>query len=84
MSWPTNPFNGQQVQISGIVYEYDATNGTWNKVGGVETINIIADTVQTPEITVTGNAYLGYNANVHIEGGGTDYVLITDGAGNLS
>jgi hypothetical protein len=83
MSWPANPYNGQQVQISGIIYEYDDANGTWNKVGGADTINIIADTVQTPELTVTGNAYLGPPANVHIEGGSDAYVLTTDGAGNL-
>jgi hypothetical protein len=37
MSWPVSPTNGQQVEINGILYEYDATEGVWNRIGYVPT-----------------------------------------------
>lgn len=40
--------------------------------------------INTPTLTVTGNTSLGNVGNVKITGGSANYVLKTDGAGNLS
>lgn len=50
-------------------------------VTGNVTVN---DTVSTSNLVVTGTSNLGNIANVHIAGGTTDQVLVTDGTGNLS
>jgi len=88
MSWPANPTNGQQVQINGILYEFNTSNNTWDRVGGfgVNAFNdaIVANSVQTKDLTVTRSADLGSVADLTISGGEPGYVIITDGAGNLS
>jgi len=83
MSWPVSPTNGQQVEINGILYEYDATEGVWNRIGYVPT-GISIPFLQTPNLVVTESADLGDIGNVTITGGSANYVIITDGAGNLS
>ena len=42
MAWPSNPTNGQQVTISGILYQYNSSLGVWNKVQ-LSTPTYIAD-----------------------------------------
>lgn len=82
MSWPTSPINGQQVEINGILYQYSSTDNAWSRIGFVPAgVNI--PFLQTPNLSVTGNADLGNVGNVRITGGSADFVLKTDGAGNL-
>ena len=82
MSWPSSPINGQQVEINGILYQYSSTDNAWSRVGFVPAgINI--PFLQTPNLSVTGNASLGNVGNVRITGGSANFVLQTDGAGNL-
>lgn len=50
-------------------------------VNGTATIN---GNINTSNITVSGITSLGSNANVKITGGSSNYLLSTDGAGNLS
>jgi len=83
MSWPVNPVNGQRVQINGVLYEFNAANETWDKVGGYPD-NIIAEFVQTPNLIVTDRATFTDAGNVKIQGGFDGYVLTTDGLGNLT
>lgn len=83
MSWPVSPINGQQVEINGILYEYDSANTVWNRIGFVPTGITIAS-LQTPNLVVTASADLGDVGNVRITGGTSGYVLRTDGAGNLT
>ena len=83
MSWPISPTNGQQVEINGILYEYDSANTVWNRIGFVPTGITIAS-LQTPNLVVTASADLGDVGNVHIYGGTSGYVLQTDGTGNLT
>lgn len=54
---------------------------------GTGDITIIIDSngnVATPSLTVTGVSNLGDVSNVKITGGSANYVLTTDGLGNLS
>jgi hypothetical protein len=83
MSWPVSPTNGQQVEINGILYEYSSTDGVWNRIGFVPT-GISLPFLQTPNLTVTNLADLGNVGNVRITGGTANYILRTDGAGNLT
>lgn len=65
-----------------------------NSVGGFSVkdivtgnITVIIDdsgNVSTPDLTVSGVSHLGDVANVKITGGVANYVLTTDGTGNLS
>ena len=32
MAWPSNPTNGQQITVGGILYQYSSALGVWNKV----------------------------------------------------
>jgi hypothetical protein len=63
-----------------------AINTRYNSKAG--SIGVYTDvtvgTSGTGNLTVNGNTNLGSNANVYISGGDPDYVLSTDGAGNLS
>jgi hypothetical protein len=82
MSWPATPTNGQQVEINGILYQYSSTDNAWSRIGFVPAgINI--PFLQTPNLSVTGNTSLGNVGNVRITGGSADFVLKTDGTGNL-
>jgi hypothetical protein len=81
MSWPVSPTNGQQVEINGILYEYNSTDGVWNRIGFVPT-GITLPFLQTPNLTVTNLADLGNIGNVRITGGSANYIIQTDGAGN--
>jgi hypothetical protein len=83
MSWPSNPVNGQQILINGVLYQYNLSNDTWDKVGGSSN-NLLADFVQTPTLIVTEKSHLGNAANVEITGGTAGFVLQTDGTGNLA
>lgn len=83
MSWPVSPTNGQQVEINGILYEYNSTDGVWNRIGFVPT-GITLPFLQTPNLTVTNLADLGNIGNVRITGGSANYIIQTDGAGNLT
>ena len=83
MSWPVSPINGQQVEINGILYEYNSTDGVWNRIGFVPT-GISLPFLQTPNLTVTNLADLGNIGNVRITGGSANYIIQTDGAGNLT
>ena len=83
MSWPVSPTNGQQVEINGILYEYNSTDGVWNRIGFVPT-GISLPFLQTPNLTVTNLADLGNIGNVRITGGSANYIIQTDGAGNLT
>ena len=54
---------------------------------GTGDITIVIDSngnVNTPSLTVTGVSNLGDVSNVKITGGSANYVLTTDGLGNLS
>ena len=83
MSWPANPIDGQQVTINGVLYQYDATPGVWNRVGsGVSSVAV--DSFTAANLTVTNLASLGDVGNVRISGGNAGYSLVTDGEGNLS
>ena len=88
MSWPQNPTNGQQVQINGILYAFNTSNNTWDRLGGfgvnAVTDSIAADNVQAKDLTVTRSADLGSVADITIAGGTSGYVMTTDGAGNLT
>ena len=64
-----------------------------NSVGGFSVKDISGNTViiidsngnvSTPDLTVSGVSQLGDVANVKITGGLANYVLTTDGLGNLS
>ena len=64
-----------------------------NSVGGFSVKDFSGNTViiidsngnvSTPDLTVTGVSRLGDVANVKITGGSANYVLTTDGTGNLS
>ena len=46
--------------------------------------NSSSNTLTVTNVTTTGTANLGSNANVKISGGSNGYVLTTDGSGNLS
>jgi len=83
MTWPVSPINGQQVEINGILYEYNSTDGVWNRIGFVPT-GITLPFLQTPNLTVTNLADLGNIGNVRITGGSANYIIQTDGAGNLT
>jgi hypothetical protein len=83
MSWPVSPTNGQQVEINGILYEYNSTDGVWNRIGFVPT-GITLPFLQTPNLVVTQSADLGNIGNVRITGGSANYIIQTDGAGNLT
>jgi hypothetical protein len=83
MTWPVSPTNGQQVEINGILYEYNSTDGVWNRIGFVPT-GITLPFLQTPNLTVTNLADLGNIGNVRITGGSANYIIQTDGAGNLT
>jgi hypothetical protein len=83
MSWPANPVNGQRVQINGVLYEFNAANETWDRIGGYPD-NFIVEFLQTPNLVVTGRATFTDAGNVKIQGGFANYVLVTDGSGNLS
>ena len=83
MSWPTDPTNGQQVTINGVLYQYDATRGVWNRVGsGVSSVAV--DSFTVANLTVTNLASLGDASSVRISGGNLGYALVTDGNSNLS
>lgn len=83
MSWPATPSDGQQVTISGILYQYDSTPGVWNRVGSGAS-SVAVDSFTTSNLTVTNHAYLGAVENITISGGGNGYSLTTDGSGNLN
>lgn len=83
MSWPVSPTNGQQVEINGILYEYNSTDGVWNRIGFVPT-GITLPFLQTPNLVVTQSADLGNIGNVRITGGSANFIIQTDGAGNLT
>lgn len=57
MSWPTNPINGQQVEINGILYRYDSTASVWNRVGQ-DPITVSNNSFTTAGLYVTGLAQL--------------------------
>ena len=88
MSWPQNPSNGQQVQINGILYEFNTSNNTWDRLGGFGvnpiTESVVSDVIQAKDLTVTRSADLGSVADITIAGGTSGYVMTTDGAGNLT
>jgi hypothetical protein len=48
------------------------------------TVSLANSTTINGNLTVTGNSNLGSNSNVFISGGSANFVLSTDGAGNLS
>lgn len=83
MSWPANPNDGQQVTINGVLYQYDATPGVWNRVGAGAS-SVAVDSFTAANLTVTNHAHLGDISNVTISGGTDGYSLTTDGQGNLS
>jgi hypothetical protein len=83
MSWPANPNDGQQVTINGVLYQYDATPGVWNRVGAGAS-SVAVDSFTAANLTITNHAHLGDISNVTISGGTNGYSLTTDGAGNLS
>lgn len=59
--------------------------GVSNSTANTTTTVIYANTdIQTANISVTGTANLGSVSNIIITGGTANYVLKTDGAGNLS
>jgi hypothetical protein len=68
---PTRPYGNSNVQ---------AFLNVGSDYGGNQVQNI----VMSGDIHVGGESYLGPVGNVHIEGGTYNYVLITDGTGNLS
>ena len=82
MSWPASPTNGQKVEINGILYQYSSTDNAWSRIGFVPA-GIDIPFLSTPNLVVTANADLGNVGNVRITGGAADFVLKTDGAGNL-
>jgi len=88
MSWPQNPSNGQQVQINGILYEFNTSNNTWDRLGGFGvnpiTESVVSDVIQAKDLTVTRSTDLGSVASITIAGGTSGYVMTTDGAGNLT
>jgi hypothetical protein len=83
MSWPANPSNGQQVIVNGILYSYNATNYTWDRIGYTASA-VTTDEIVISRLTILQRAVLGDVANVSISGGTVGQVLQTDGAGNLS
>lgn len=42
MAWPSNPTNGQEITVGGILYQYSSALGVWNKVQ-LSTPTYIAD-----------------------------------------
>ena len=83
MSWPANPVNGYQVTVNGLLYSYNATNQTWDRIGYVSTAVTTEETV-IAKLTVLERAILGDVGNVKISGGSAGQIIQTDGAGNLS
>jgi hypothetical protein len=83
MSWPANPVNGYQVTVNGLLYSYNATNQTWDRIGYVSTA-VTTDETVIAKLTVLERAILGDVGNVKISGGVSGQVIQTDGAGNLS
>lgn len=83
MSWPANPSNGQQVIVNGILYSYNATNLTWDRIGYTASA-VTTDEIVISRLTILQRAVLGDVANISISGGTVGQVLQTDGTGNLS
>ena len=52
--------------------------------GNISTGNLTVNTAGVVNFTTTSNVALGNVSNLHISGGTANYVLSTDGAGNLS
>ena len=83
MSWPANPINGQQVIVNGILYSYNATNLTWDRIGFTASA-VTTNEIVISRLTILQQAVLGDVANISISGGTVGQVLQTDGTGNLS
>ncbi len=54
MTYPTNPTNGQQATVNGVVYTYNSAKGVW-AVTSSFTGNITVNQINTDTVIATGN-----------------------------
>jgi hypothetical protein len=80
MAWPSNPTNGQQITVNGILYQYSSALGVWNKVQ-LSTPTYIADGAV---VTVSGafTAPGNISANYFV-GNGSLLTGITSSGGGI-
>ena len=83
MSWPANPIQGQQVTVNGILYSYNDSNKTWDRIGYTAS-GITSEETVVSRLTVLERTELGDISNVKISGGTVGQIIQTDGYGNLS
>jgi hypothetical protein len=83
MSWPANPIQGQQVTVNGILYSYNDSNKTWDRIGYTAS-GITSEETVVSKLTVLERSDLGDIGNVKISGGTVGQIIQTDGYGNLS
>ena len=61
-----------------------ASSSNMNVTGNIRGANLTINAGGTVNFASTSNVSLGNVSNVHIDGGAADYVLTTDGSGNLT
>lgn len=81
MAWPTNPTDNQQATVAGVLYQYSAAVGVWNKVQ-LTTPTFIADGAT---VTVSGNFTAPGNiSGNYILGNGSQLSGINNSYGNAN
>ena len=81
LSWTSNIANANYAAYAGNVTI--ATQGNITSVGSLVGLTV-SNATGIVDFVTTANVSLGNVSNLHISGGTLDYVLKTDGAGNLS
>lgn len=77
MAFPTTPTNGQQYTVNGTTYQWNNSNGTWDKVG-------TTTAVPTAIFNGNSNVTVAANSNVTVSVAGNANVLTVTGTGIVS
>jgi hypothetical protein len=78
MTYPTNPTNGQQTTVNGVVYTYNSTKGVWS-VTTTFTGNVTVNQISANSVVSAGNVSAG-----GLSSSGTVSATSTITGGNLS
>lgn len=89
MSWPTNPTNGQQTTVAGIVYEYNSISQVWDRVFATVTIPSFTTAVTVSQGSQPNITSVGTMSTLSVTGlttatGGVKTPNISDVSGTTS